>query len=103
MASLVADIEEGRFEVGMAGWEGLVGVPLLLGVGHTPHTAIIQGSGVGHRISAENMRTGWIKAHAALDLAALRPHVHGASQPNSLRERGLWRGGTAGALDSDDP
>lgn len=57
MASLVADIEEGRFEVGMAGWEGLVGVPLLLGVDHTPHTAIVQGAGEGHRISAENMCT----------------------------------------------
>lgn len=56
MASIVADIEEGRFEVGMAGWEGLAGVPLLLGVSHTPHTAMIQGPGAGHRISAEHMR-----------------------------------------------
>lgn len=56
MVSIVADVEEGRFEVGMAGWEGLAGVPLLLGVGVTPHSAMIQAPGRGYRIAAEQLR-----------------------------------------------
>jgi CRP-like cAMP-binding protein len=61
--SIVADIEDGRFEVGMAGWEGLAGIPAVLGVGHTPHDAIVQGAGDGWRIAAE-------KLQAAMDASA---------------------------------
>ena len=74
MVSIVADIEEGRFEVGMAGWDGLAGVPLLLGVGHTPHTAMIQAPGSGYRISAEHMGTA-LERSATLRSILLR-YVH---------------------------
>jgi CRP-like cAMP-binding protein len=36
LISIVADIEEGRFEVGIAGREGIAGVSVALGVEHTP-------------------------------------------------------------------
>lgn len=74
LVSIVADIEEGRFEVGIAGWEGLAGVPLLLGVGITPHSALIQAEGEGHRISAEHMRT--LLAQSASLRSILLRYVH---------------------------
>jgi CRP-like cAMP-binding protein len=74
IVSVVADIEEGRFEVGMAGWEGLAGVPVLLGVSHTPHTAIVQVPGVGWRLAAEQLRTAMAKS-AALS-STLHRYVH---------------------------
>jgi CRP-like cAMP-binding protein len=55
--SLVADIEEGRFEVGMAGYESVVGVPVVLGVEHTPHTALVQGAGEGLRMTALQLQS----------------------------------------------
>jgi CRP-like cAMP-binding protein len=56
VVSIIADIEEGRFEVGMTGWEGLAGVPVLLGVTHTPHTALVQVPGTGWRLAARQLR-----------------------------------------------
>src|ERR1700712_4720026 len=57
LMSIVADIEQGRYEVGMAGREGLVGVPIVLGVDDTPHTAFVQGIGEGLRITASQFRS----------------------------------------------
>ncbi len=56
VASIVADTEEGRFEVGMVGWEGFVGVPLVLGVDRSPHTCIVQAPGEGTRISGPDLQ-----------------------------------------------
>jgi len=56
IASIVADTEEGRFEVGMVGSEGLVGVPPVLGVDRTPHTCIVQAAGEAFRISTANLQ-----------------------------------------------
>ncbi len=55
IASIVADTAEGRFEVGMVGWEGLVGAPVVLGVERTPHTCVIQAPGDALRIEAVNL------------------------------------------------
>jgi CRP-like cAMP-binding protein len=74
IVSMVADIEEGRFEVGMAGWEGLAGVPVLLGVSHTPHTAIVQVPGVGWRLAAEQLRTAMAESAALTSM--LHRYVH---------------------------
>ncbi|SFP46040.1 cAMP-binding domain of CRP or a regulatory subunit of cAMP-dependent protein kinases [Mesorhizobium sp. NFR06] len=60
VASIVADTGEGRFEVGMVGSEGLVGVPIVLGVDRSPHTCLVQASGEAVRIGAEAL-------HAAMD------------------------------------
>ncbi|MBS9721495.1 Crp/Fnr family transcriptional regulator [Tianweitania sp. BSSL-BM11] len=74
LVSIVADIEEGRFEVGMAGWEGLIGVPLVLGVDVTPHTALIQSPGDGYRAPAEQMHL-LLEKSASLRSLLLR-YVH---------------------------
>jgi CRP-like cAMP-binding protein len=74
IVSIVADIEEGRFEVGMTGWEGLAGVPVVLGVTHTPHTAIVQVPGNGWRIEAQQLRDA-MAASTALNSILLR-YVH---------------------------
>jgi CRP-like cAMP-binding protein len=55
-ASLLADTEEGRFEVGVIGPEGLVGVPVVLGLETSPHTALVQGAGTGLRMPPERLR-----------------------------------------------
>jgi CRP-like cAMP-binding protein len=57
LISVVADSEQGRFELARTGWEGLVGVPLVLNVGHTPHTALVQSGGQGLRIPAQRLST----------------------------------------------
>ena len=57
IASIVADTAEGRFEVGMVGSEGLVGVPIVLGVDRTPHTCLVQASGKAFRIEAGELQT----------------------------------------------
>lgn len=74
IVSIVADVEEGRFEVGLAGWEGLAGVPVVLGVEHTPHTAMVQGPGEGWRMTAKQMQSA-MEASASLRALLLR-YVH---------------------------
>ena len=54
--SLLADSEEGRFEVGLIGPEGFVGVPVVLGIDASPHTALVQGAGEGLRIAPDRLR-----------------------------------------------
>jgi CRP-like cAMP-binding protein len=56
IASIVADTEEGRFEVGMVGSEGLAGTPIILGVDRTPHTCMIQAPGDAFRIEAAELQ-----------------------------------------------
>jgi len=63
IVSLVADIREGRIEIGLTGREGFVGVPLALGTESTPHTAIVQAGGGALRIPADAL-------HEALDASA---------------------------------
>lgn len=74
LVSIVADIEEGRFEVGLAGWEGMVGVPVILGINHTPHTAMVQGTGEGWRINAGAIQMA-LDTSASLRSVLLR-YVH---------------------------
>jgi CRP-like cAMP-binding protein len=57
IASIVADTREGRFEVGMVGYEGLVGTPLILGVDRTPHTCMVQAPGEAFRVGAGELQT----------------------------------------------
>ncbi|SFL99151.1 Crp/Fnr family transcriptional regulator [Methylorubrum salsuginis] len=52
LASLIADTGEGRVEVGLVGYEGMIGVPLLLGTDRTPHTGMVQAEGTALRIEA---------------------------------------------------
>jgi CRP-like cAMP-binding protein len=72
--SIVADIGEGRFEVGLTGWEGMIGVPIVLGVEHTPHTCVVQGSGDGLRMAAAQL--GSIMEQSASLRSLLLRFVH---------------------------
>ena len=56
IASIVADTEEGRFEVGMVGSEGLVGVPIVLGVDRSPHNCLVQATGEAVRFGAGELQ-----------------------------------------------
>jgi CRP-like cAMP-binding protein len=44
-------------EVGLVGWEGMVGFPVALGVEVSPVRALVQGAGPALRMSATRMRT----------------------------------------------
>lgn len=65
LASLIADTSEGRVEIGLVGFEGMVGVPLLLDADRTPHTAMVQADGRVLRIAAAQLRAA-LEASAAL-------------------------------------
>jgi CRP-like cAMP-binding protein len=57
VASVVAvDNEDHRIEVGVIGYEGITGVPLIMGDTRAQHSTYMQISGSGHRIAAERLR-----------------------------------------------
>src|SRR3569833_1210107 len=54
VASVVAvDSEDHRIEVGVIGYEGLTGVPLIMGDNRAQHSTYMQIGGTGHRIPAD--------------------------------------------------
>jgi CRP-like cAMP-binding protein len=54
VASVVAvDAEDHRIEVGVIGYEGVTGVPLIMGDTRAQHSTYMQIAGSGHRIAAE--------------------------------------------------
>lgn len=55
LASLIADTSGGRIEIGLIGFDGLVGTPLVLGVDRTPHSALVQVGGTALRLSAADL------------------------------------------------
>ncbi len=54
--SVLADTSAGRYEVGLIGPEGMAGLPVVLGIEHSPHTYLVQAAGEGYRISAQDFR-----------------------------------------------
>ncbi len=57
VASVVAvDPEDHRIEVGVIGFEGITGVPLIMGDTRAQHSTYMQIPGSGHRIAAEKLR-----------------------------------------------
>lgn len=56
MSSILTDTAEGRIEVGIVGREGLIGLPILLGVDRGPHRHYVQGAGEALRIPSEALR-----------------------------------------------
>ena len=74
IVSKLAETEEGRFEVGMDGPEGLSGVPALLGVETAPHSAMVQADGEGLRIPVEPLKAA-MEASPTLRALLLR-YVH---------------------------
>ncbi len=60
IASAVVTVENGStVEVGVIGIDGVVGIPILLGAGHSPVRTFMQISGSGYRIEAETLRTAF--------------------------------------------
>ena len=56
-ASVVAKQANGKeVEVGLIGWEGMTGMPIVLGNHRTPHSTYIQAAGDGHCIGANDLR-----------------------------------------------
>ncbi|HEY4076313.1 MAG TPA: Crp/Fnr family transcriptional regulator [Rhizomicrobium sp.] len=54
VASVVAvDGEDHRIEVGVVGFEGITGVPLIMGDNRAQHSTYMQIAGAGHRIQAD--------------------------------------------------
>ncbi len=57
VTSVVAHTEGGRrIEIGLTGWDGLAGTPVLLGVDRTPHETFMQVAGSGLRIGADVLK-----------------------------------------------
>ncbi len=58
LVSMVVAMKEGKtVEVGVVGNEGLVGTPAVVGMNRSPHRAVVQIAGNGHRIRVDALRT----------------------------------------------
>src|SRR3954464_2643632 len=57
IVSILANTTEGRIEVGMIGPEGMAGLPVVLGIGRSPHGYMVQAEGEALRIAAPDLRT----------------------------------------------
>src|ERR1051325_4649556 len=72
IASNVAILPQGRcIEVAVIGWDGLTGVPVLLGVDQTPHECFIQVPGNGLRMCTDDLRRA-VAASVSVRQALLR-------------------------------
>jgi len=57
LVSLVVAMKEGKtVEVGVVGSEGLIGTPAAVGLNRSPHRAVVQIAGDGHRIRTDALR-----------------------------------------------
>src|SRR3954452_11433863 len=57
IVSVLADTSQGRIEVGLIGPEGMAGLPVVLGIDHSPHGYMVQADGEALRIPAQDLRT----------------------------------------------
>lgn len=58
LVSLLTEVDQNRtLEVGMVGNEGMVGMPMVLGIGISAVRALVQGSGTALRMTAARFRT----------------------------------------------
>jgi CRP-like cAMP-binding protein len=72
MASILSVMDDGKsVEVGLAGWEGFVGLPVLAGFRTSASRAVIQAQGTAFRINADDMRKA-LRACPQLFLGLLR-------------------------------
>ena len=63
MVSVVAvNSDDHRMEVGVIGYEGFTGVPLVMGDTRAQHSAYMQIGGNGHRIASDVFRTAMIRS-----------------------------------------
>jgi CRP-like cAMP-binding protein len=74
ICSVLAQIGQTRFEVGMVGPEGMAGVPVLLGTDRTPHTLMVQAEGQALRVAYDVLRDV-IRQNGAV-AGTMLPYVH---------------------------
>jgi CRP-like cAMP-binding protein len=55
MASVTNNSSGGKIEVGAIGWEGMVGLPIVLGIDQTPYEHFMQIAGHGWRIAVQDL------------------------------------------------
>ena len=103
VASVVAvDAEDHRIEVGVIGYEGVTGVPLIMGDNRAQHSTYMQIGGSGHRIPPEAL----VRRHRQ-ERSPARPDAEigaGLHDPDGADRAGQWprqAGAAAGALAVD--
>ena len=69
--------DSNRIEVGCAGWEGLSGIPLILGVDRTPHRAFMQAGGNALRIQSRDLEQVMDASRTIRSLLLRFVHVFG--------------------------
>jgi CRP-like cAMP-binding protein len=63
--SMLTTVDAGRAaEVGLIGSEGMIGVPMALGVAVSPFRAVVQGGGTAMRLKTEDFRRNFGSSHA---------------------------------------
>jgi CRP-like cAMP-binding protein len=55
MSSVTNNSSGGKIEVGLVGWEGMVGLPIVLGIDQTPYEFFMQIGGHGWRIAVRDL------------------------------------------------
>lgn len=63
--------QERRIETGFVGFEGMTGVPVIMGDDRSPHETFVQVAGAGHCVETEDLKA-LLKAHPALKEVFLR-------------------------------
>lgn len=71
IVSMVWNAEDRRLEIGLVGRDGVLGVPLALGVDRTPHESIVQVEGEGLRLPAA-VFSDLLDRHPAIRAVLLR-------------------------------
>ena len=104
LISLLTAVDKRRsLEVGMVGYEGMAGMPFILGIGVSGVRAIVQGGGGALRMAAAAFRVEFDGNRALQEALIATCSAHGADIANR-RVQPLSRSRTApGALAPDDP
>jgi CRP-like cAMP-binding protein len=74
--SMLTTVDTGRAaEVGLIGYEGMIGVPMALGVAVSPFRAVVQGGGTAMRLKTEDFRHSFSKSAALKKEVFLFTHL----------------------------
>jgi CRP-like cAMP-binding protein len=74
-SSVLPDATNGPSEVGMQGYEGLIGVPVLLGADGGPHKVFMQVGGTARRIATAPLRSAMDESKRLRELLLRYAHV----------------------------
>src|SRR3954466_1132008 len=74
IVSILADTSQGRIEVGIVGPEGMAGLPVVLGIDHSPHGYLVQAAGLALKVTAQTLRT--VMRHSPALHARLLRYAH---------------------------